>query len=287
MPYLGNGMELMHLSFLGDLARGEGYATWWLQGSSRTSQRMNLVAERAGFEEFAGAEDMADPMRSDGRLKAWDHVLLEEAGRRFLETKEPFLGFVHTACTHPPLRYPRPEWLHHPSDSMENDYRNTLRYADDALGRFFDTARSDPRFSRTIFFLTADHTLKLGAAEGLDLFHIPCLVIAPGLAPRIDDRIGSQVDAVPTIVHLAGWGTPYAALGRSLFDDVGLDVRGALCRSSHLLYRVERGGYVADTFESRADAKALEEGADLDAVQRRLRAMAQTAANLLLHDRLR
>jgi len=224
IPYLGRGMELMNLPWLGRMAMGEGYETWFLQGSRRTSQRYDEIAALGGFEHFLGAEDIPGETVGTGgltALRAWDHDLLAEAGRRLNGSSEPFLGFVFTSCTHEPLKWPRPEFDRFPDDTRENRYRNALAYADHALGEFFDLARREPWFDHTIFIIAADHVQRrLGATDDpASLFHIPALILAPGLTPRVDSRVGAQTDLLATITDLAGWSTPHAGIGKSLFDD--------------------------------------------------------------------
>ncbi len=199
-----------------------------------------------------------------------------------------YFDFIHTSCTHEPLKWPRPEFDRFPDDTRENRYRNALAYADHALGEFFDRARREPWFDRTILILSSDHVQRsLGTTnDPVSLFHIPALILAPGLTPRIDSRVGAQTDLMATITDLAGWSTPHAGIGKSLLDDTGLDERGALCRFSEMVYRIEAKGWVGHSLRKRVQAGRYEEGADLDAIERRLLSTVQTAATLLLKNRL-
>ena len=56
--YLGNGLELTNLSYLGQIAKENGYSTIAAQSSNRRSYRVDSVSKLSAFDEFYGAEDM-------------------------------------------------------------------------------------------------------------------------------------------------------------------------------------------------------------------------------------
>ena len=290
LPYIGAGLERMRLRFLGTMAQEEGYRTIWLQGSARGSQRLDAVAAAAGFEDYFGAEDFEGGNAGDDLLsstKAWDHVLLERSAETLSAAREPFLAYIHTACTHAPMKYP-PEFERFPPDGRQHTYFNALAYSDDSVGRFFDAVRQEPWFSRTVFVLVSDHVQRY-VSEGKEPpedFHIPCLVIGPGIAPGRDDRIGSQTDVIPTIAHAAGWAAPHAAFGRSLLDEAGRDRRGALMSASRQIVWVDEDGWVQHTLRSRIAFGLYRAAADPDAIERRMLGMVQVAGSLLLRNAL-
>ncbi|MBD3163409.1 MAG: sulfatase-like hydrolase/transferase, partial [Candidatus Latescibacteria bacterium] len=281
LPFAGKGLEEMRLPYLGRLAREMGYGTYYFSGAGRESQSQHRIAKAAGFTRFTFMEDLPE-----GRLKAWDHDLWAEFGRVLSEAPEPFLAFLYTTNTHAPYQYP-PKWEKHPPDTRERAFWNALAYSDHAMGEYFRRAEKEPYFDRTIFFLAADHTQRGMRKEGdpRQEFHVPCLLIGPGVTPgAASDRVGSQVDTIPTLAGLAGWEAPQGALGRSILDDA--PGRGAVCNSDDLVLRVEAGGWVLHNLEERIDAKALREGTDLDAIERRLLAYVQVAFLLWVKDRL-
>ncbi|MCE9595945.1 MAG: LTA synthase family protein [Planctomycetes bacterium] len=278
MPYIGRGMEQSRLGFLGELFAREGWSTFFLQGSKRRSFRGNAIAALAGFDVYEGMEDVVEhqgkePMADWG---AWDDDAFAETARLARGAKSPFLGFVFTTSTHPPFQVPTAEFERFAPDEQLHRYWNSIAYADWSLGRFFDGAKRDGWFANTVFVLVADHTSGLSASDGTpaSLHHIPCLVIAPGLAPAIDERITSQLDVLPTLVDLAGIARPYAAFGRSLLEP---GERGAWCIRGNLVLRVEESGWVLHNTKARLEAKASTAATDLDAIERRLLAFVQVA----------
>lgn len=289
-PYLGRGMEQSRLTYLGHLARHEGYETLFIQSSDRESFRNDAISGLAGFQTYLGAEDvpLLGPPRKNIGQGCWDHEMFREANRRLAAAKEPFLGYLYTACTHSPFAWPDPKWEKYPTGNRIGRYRNSMSYGDDTLGEFFDLAKKSGYFDRTVFLMTADH---IGGGEGArmedppSLHHIPCLVIAPGLAPGVDRRIGGQLDVIPTLADLAGWGAPQASLGRSLFGESATP-RGALCVEGDLVLRVEDEGVVTHNLKDRVFGWKKTPEVDLGAIERRLLSQVQVAATLLRQNRL-
>jgi hypothetical protein len=293
LPYLGQGLELSGLTGLGALGRQEGYDTWFIQASERDSFRCDAIAPRLGFDHYLGAEDI--PEDPPGRPRAilrgacWDHEMFAEAARRLSSSRRPFLAFLYTASTHPPFAWPEDRWKKRPGDGLDARYLNSLGYADWALGEFFARAKAAGWFERTVFVVTADHlggpASETSAGHPESRHHIPCLVLAPGLAPGVDRRIGSQLDVLPTIEELAGWRAPHAALGCSLRADPAAG-RGALCVEGNLVLRVEEGGFVLHDLSARVAEASFAEGGNAGAIERRLLSLVQTGYTLLRTNRI-
>ena len=96
-----------------------------------------------------------------------------------------------------------------------------IRYTDNALRKFFDTARRQPWFDNTIFVLTSDHTNMSNHdyyRSPIGLFRGPILIYDPsGQLPRgIQPGIAQQIDLMPTLLHLVGYNRPFVAFGKDL-----------------------------------------------------------------------
>ena len=285
MSYLGRGLEQSTLTALGHLGRREGYETWFMMSAERNAFRIDAIAGLTGFDHYIAAEDLPlePPLAPRSALPsgaAWDHEMFAEAARKFGGSKRPFVAFLYTSTTHPPFCWPDDRWKKRPGNGLEDRYANSLAYGDWALGQFFERAKTQEWYRKTVFFITADHIGGPGGGIVVDRpwtkHHIPCAVIAPGLAPGIDRRIGSQLDVIPTVAALAGWTSPHAAMGTSLRSDPPAG-RGALCVEGNLLFRFEEGGTVIHDLSGRVSAT----GSDPDAIERRLLSTAQTAYTLL------
>lgn len=290
IPYLGRGMEQNDLSFLGTLARSQGYQSYFLQSARRRSFRVDAIARRAGFEHYLGAEDIPASGHTPAVSErgAWDYDTLLEAQRLFAAAQPPFVGFVFTASTHDPYPLPGEQWRKFAGDGREARYLNTLYYADWALGKFFAAARQSPYYRNTLFILAGDHVsgLDVQANDVRSLHHIPCLVLGPNVQPGVIDHVASQLDVLPTIIDRTHWPVSYASLGRSLFDAGAALPRGAFAVRGDVVTRIEQGGWVTHDLRRRVDARQLKADYPLDLVEQRLLAEVQVAAILLKQNRI-
>lgn len=288
--YIGMGMEQNRLAYLGHMAKQEGYTTIFLQSSKRASFHVDSIATMAGFETYLGAEDIPATGHSAKITErgAWDHDTFQQASKLFAQAKKPFTGFIFTASTHLPFQSPGERWQKFPPDSLEHRFLNALHYADWSLGEFIAAAKRDGWYDNTVFILTADHVSGFaGKAEDMpSLHHVPLLVIAPGLKPAIDARVGGQVDVIPTITQLAGWRAPYAGFGHSLLDTRSSSTRGTLCVRGGVVERIEDNGWVAHDLTRRVAASRGAREGDLKAMETRLLASYQVGHTLLLRNRV-
>ena len=149
---------------------------------------------------------------------------------------EPFYALLQTLSNHTPYALPDP--LPVPAvtgHGSQDAHLTAMRYSDWALGRFFEQAKRQPRYKDTLFVVVGDH--GFGAPEQLtemDLFrfHVPLLLIAPGVTEQFGSRrevVGTQVDVVPTIMGRLGGEVRHQCWGRDL---LALDERDRASASS-------------------------------------------------------
>lgn len=132
-------------------------------------------------------------------------------------SEQPQLVLAFSVSNHSPWEYPagRIEPVGEPA-SVEN----TVRYADWALGRFFEQARTQPYWEDTLFLVAADHDARVGGKDCIPLrhFHIPALILGGSVAPRLDARIISQIDLPVTLLGLLGGNAMHPMIGHDLSD---------------------------------------------------------------------
>ncbi len=228
----GEGLELYNPSYLGDIAKKNGYTTLAMQSSNRGSFRVDKLSSLAGFSDYYGAEDIAHTGTETGNPNygAWDGDSLRFLSSKLHTIKEPFLSFFFTASTHSPYYSPGSEWQIYPHDTnSENGYLNTLNYVDTQIKEFMESAKKEPWFERTLFIFTADHTnhTELENAKkihpqnvNLPEFHVPLIIYAPKiLTPAQSNIIASHNDILPSIIDILGWSTPFSVIGNSVFDE--------------------------------------------------------------------
>lgn len=202
----------------------DGYSTLFLSAGHGTFDSIKSYVTHNGWDRLIEESDFANP----AHRTAWgvsDEDLLQrgvEEMRKLHATGKPFLTSFLTVTNHRPFTYPAGRI---PEDPNAHNREHAVKYADWALGDFFDRARKEPFWNDTIFVVIADHGARVYGRQTIPLksYQIPWLVVAPGLitSPRRDDSPGCQLDVIPTLLGLIG--RPYRSLffGHDLLKEGG------------------------------------------------------------------
>jgi phosphoglycerol transferase MdoB-like AlkP superfamily enzyme len=116
----------------------------------------------------------------------------------------PFHYFCMTTSNHRPYDFPQGR-----IDLQPHSGRlAAVKYADWAVGRLLDEARSKPWYSETLFVFCSDHCASSAGKADLDVtkYRIPAMIYNPGLvAAKEIAGLTSQIDVMPTVLGLLGW----------------------------------------------------------------------------------
>lgn len=167
------------------------------------------------------------PERHRGFTNIWgvadEHLFdyaLEQMDRDAAAGK-PFLMQLMTTSNHTPFTFPADRI------DLPRGRSGAVKYADWAVGRFVEQARSKPWFKDTVFVLVADHCASSKGRTSLppENYHIPAIIYAPAhIAPHTDHRLASQIDLVPTVLDLLELPERTHFVGRSVlraYPDAG------------------------------------------------------------------
>lgn len=200
------------------LLKEHGYATDFVYGGESHFDNMRSFFLGNGFD-VALDQNQFERAEFRGTWGVGDVDLMREANRRFAEhADKPFLGLVLTTSNHSPFEFP--EGALGGRGPKPGTREGAVAYADLAIGEFFRLARREAYFENTVFLVVADHDTRAFGADlvPLERFHIPGLLLAPGLAPAKLDTLASQVDLMPTALGLMGLDTRHPMIGRDLLD---------------------------------------------------------------------
>ncbi|GAB3372818.1 LTA synthase family protein [Azotobacter armeniacus] len=213
-------------SGLPQLLSARGYDSLYVYNGDFAWDNQSGFFGSQGMKNFIGRHDFVDPVFSDPTWGVSDQDMFDRAAQeleRRSEAGEPLYALLQTLSNHTPYALPEHLPVVPVSGFGELDQRLTaMRYADWALGRFFDRVRHAPYFKDTLFVLVGDH--GFGSREQLteiDLlrFNVPLLLIGPGLQEKFGasrDIVGTQVDIVPTIMGRLGGRVRHQCWGRDL-----------------------------------------------------------------------
>jgi phosphoglycerol transferase MdoB-like AlkP superfamily enzyme len=195
-----------------------------------------------GFQKFVGRNDYIDPIHEDDVWGVSDEDMFDRALTEInqLDPNQPFVAVLQTLSNHLPYSLPEPL----PIDPVLNadggmDERLTaMKYADWALGKFVDELKQQDVYQDSLIVLVGDHGFGSDTQlteVNLLRFHVPLLL----LSTYLDDvkghtvnRVGSQVDIVPTIMSTMGLESNHQCWGRSLVDLDPLDTGFAIVKPS-------------------------------------------------------
>ncbi len=287
MPYMGTGLEQSRLGFIGELAAAHGYEGVFVRSAKRGSFRLDAVASLAGFDTYAGAEDiLQEPSHTPvepGYWGAWDYDSFRYFHQRLLEAEEPFIGVFFGSSTHQPFPSPGEQWTRRTPDTREDRFLNAVHYVDWALGRYMHMARDAGYAENTMFVILADQTSAFVPVETLpDRHRIPALLLGPGIpAAAVDDRVASQMDILPTVVDYLGWTASHASFGESL---LGERRPAALLKNGDTMVRVGSEGWVLHDLRRRLDGGGSD--AVQDSLEAALLAEVQLVTRLVVRNRV-
>jgi phosphoglycerol transferase MdoB-like AlkP superfamily enzyme len=137
------------------------------------------------------------------------------------DMKQPFMTAVFTASSHHPYEIPEAYKDVYPEEGIV--IHKCIRYTDNALRKFFETASKQPWYKNTIFVLTSDHTnLSDHAYYQTDIggFCSPIIIFDPSgeYQPEMQDKIAQQIDILPTLMGMLGYDEPYFGFGIDLLN---------------------------------------------------------------------
>lgn len=211
--------------------KNAGYETLFLYGGESHFDTMRSFLQGNGF-----ARVIDQPLFKSPVFAGTWGVSDEDLFRRAVEELDalgdrPFLAFLLSTSNHVPFEFPDGRIQLH--EQPQATRLNAIKYADFALGEFFRLAKEKAFYRDTVFLVVADHNVRT-VGEGLlpvGSFRIPGLIIGPGFAPEVDDRVCSQIDLLPTILPRLGPALAHPMIGRDLLalppDDPGRAVMQA------------------------------------------------------------
>ncbi len=203
---------------LAALLREHGYSTEFIYGGVANFDDMRAFFLGNGFDRVIEQRDFVEP----SFVATWgvsDEDLVIRANDEFRRPRDrPFFALLLSSSNHEPFEIPagRIEPYNQPLHTREN----AIRYADHAIGRFFELARRESYFRDTVFLVVADHDARVKGAPlvPLERFRIPALLIGPGVPVGADARVASQIDLAPTLLGLLGIDAPAPLPGRDLLN---------------------------------------------------------------------
>jgi phosphoglycerol transferase MdoB-like AlkP superfamily enzyme len=218
---------------LGTLLKKIDYSTYFIFGGDADFDNMKGFVTSNGFDKVIEQKDF--PINTPGTMWGiYDEYLFDYAENILDTTQIPTLITLFTITNHQPWEIPDNKKDLIPEFSQKNEPQNILRtmaYTDYVIGEFIENNKDKTWFENTIFIFISDHGINEfdGMYEDPRNAHIPFIIYSPSLIikPTIIKKITSQVDVVPTLLHLIGYPEVFDLMGANILSS---KYNGIACR---------------------------------------------------------
>ncbi|MCA1745239.1 MAG: sulfatase-like hydrolase/transferase, partial [Bacteroidales bacterium] len=237
-PYVVSEYSSNRINGLGSMLRDHDYHTSFFHGAPNGSMGFDAIARLSGFDHYYGRTEYGNDADFDGIWGIWDEPFFQFFAEKLNGFPEPFATALFSVSSHHPFKVPaKYEGVF---DKGTLPLHQCVGYTDKALRDFFEAARKAPWYDRTVFVITADHSVPSHFETyktNINGFAVPIVFHAPGLALKgLDHSLAQQIDILPTLMGLLNYPEPYVAFGNDLLDLEREDDRFVL-------------NYVSETFQ--------------------------------------
>jgi phosphoglycerol transferase MdoB-like AlkP superfamily enzyme len=206
---------------LASILAQQGYHTQFIYGGEAHFDNMRSFFTGNGFKQIVDLPQFENPVMV-GSWGASDEDLFNNAHRelsRLHQSGQPFFSLIFTTSNHQPFEFPehRIELFEQPA----NTAANAVKYADWAMGRFFETAMASPYWQDTVFLVVADHDSRVFGSNliPVEKFRIPGLILGADIKPAVITPLASQIDLPTTLLSIAGISSCHPMDGRDFMLD--------------------------------------------------------------------
>jgi phosphoglycerol transferase MdoB-like AlkP superfamily enzyme len=225
------------------LLKPYGYKSSFIYGGEGRFDNMKSWYLGNGFDEVIEQKDFADPT-FESTWGVCDEDLVVKANEVFKAHAmkgEKFVSVMFSQSNHAPFELPegKIEWV---EGVPKQDVKNAIKYADFAIGRFFELAQKESYFKDTVFVVVADHNVRVYGDDvvPVEMFQIPALIVSKGLEHQVYDALATQPDVLATALDLMGLDAEYPVLGHSIYSDTKTDVNLMLFNDTYALRKGEK-----------------------------------------------
>lgn len=205
---------------LATIFKQSGYETSFIYGGESHFDNMRGYFYSNGVDKIVEQKDYENP----SFVATWgvsDEDLFNRANelyKSYNKENKRFFSVVFSSSFHDPFDIPEGKVSIDGYQTDEPKRYLAVKYADYALGKFFDKALAEEYSKNTIFLVIADHESRVRGGKVFPAhdFEIPALIIAPNVMPYDDKRQVSQIDMGMTLLSLAGINGSVPNVGQNL-----------------------------------------------------------------------
>jgi len=189
------------------LLQEDGYTSIAIHGDDKEFWNRSQVFPVLGFERFITQEQFDD--KSNIGMGISDKSLFSQSILEIKKLKEPYNFFIITLTSHMPFSLEKKDQtLDLKNKNNTTDYLQSIHYSDKFLGEFYEKLKEEGLLKNTALVIYGDH-------EGVHKYYpsttlqnnnykLPFIVHIPGMKGFESNKIGGQVDMMPTLAYLLG-----------------------------------------------------------------------------------
>ena len=223
IPFTSSPYANQEIQSLVSVFNEKGYTTSFFHGAPNGSMGFLGLSNILGFNNYFGKNEFNDNSLYDGFWGIWDEPFLQYVNNTTSKLKEPFFSTYFSLSSHEPFYVPKEYEGVFPMGDVQ--MHQVIGYSDNALRKFFESAKKEPWFENTIFIITADHTNQFWYpyySAPVNRFSIPVLFYHPNNSLKGEnDVLMQQMDIFPSLIDLLGYDKSLNTWGRSVFSGLG------------------------------------------------------------------
>jgi len=206
---------------LASILQQQGYQTQFVYGGEAHFDNMRSFFSGNGFADVVDLPRIKAP-QFVGSWGASDEDLFNTVHQQLMQMHakgQPFFSLIFTSTNHEPFEFPDGRIVLH--EEPQSTANNAVKYADWAMGQFFDQAKASAYWRDTVFLIVADHDNRVYGSNliPVEKFHIPGLILGGQVSPGMIEPLASQIDLAPTLLSLAGISACHPMDGRDFIAD--------------------------------------------------------------------
>jgi phosphoglycerol transferase MdoB-like AlkP superfamily enzyme len=182
-----------------------GYHTSFYTGGRLFFDNVEAYLKAAGVQSMKGEDEWEIHKRTV--WGAYDEETFAYHLNEINTLPQPFFTTVSTMTTHEWFDADIPKIFSGDNDNVNDNYRNTMHYADSCLFAYLSQAQKQPWYNNTLFIVMADHSCKFPKNRNnydQQRHHIPLLITGGALKPewkgKSINRVGSHTDIAATLL---------------------------------------------------------------------------------------
>jgi phosphoglycerol transferase MdoB-like AlkP superfamily enzyme len=207
---------------IAQLLKPYGYHTSFIYGGESRFDNMKSWFLGNGFDQIIDEPKFDNPSYV-GTWGVSDEDMVVKANdtfKKLYSKQQKFASVMFSTSNHSPFDFPENK-ITLIDGVPQKSVQNAIKYADFAIGQFFELAKKEEYYKDTIFVVLADHNIRVYGKDmvPVNMFHIPGFILGVDVEILDYTKLTSQGDVLATAIDLIGIDDPkYPILGHSIFS---------------------------------------------------------------------